>query len=70
MTRIMDCESSGQNIRSHAPDGRGVYSYGPFQIYGEPEVLADLAYGAERAHEKFLAARANGGTGYEPWSCY
>ena len=70
MTRIMDCESSGQNIRSHYPDGDGLYSYGPFQIHGEPEVLDSPEYGAERAHEKYLDARSQGKTGYEPWSCY
>lgn len=66
MARIVECESGGRNVASE-PDSDGLRSYGPFQIHGEPEVLDNVAYGAERAHEKYVGAVAAGGTGYEPW---
>lgn len=65
MARIVMCESGGRSEIS-APDYDGLRNYGPFQIHGEPEAL-DPAYGAQRAHEKYLAAVEAGGSGYEPW---
>jgi hypothetical protein len=66
MLRIGECESGMQNEVSHVADYDGLYNYGWPQIHGEPEAL-DPVYATDRAHEKYEADVAAGGSGYGPW---